>query len=69
MIVKISKEPIYTIDVFEGIFEFDNDIYEFIINYGDSYAEVEWTSENHKNLSNLDRMEEYIIEEFSKKFN
>lgn len=69
MKIRISNEAIYTLDVFEGKLEFDNDIYIFYIKYGNDYAEVEWVSENHKNLVNLKQIEDNIIEEFSKKFN
>ena len=65
--IKIRNNPIYTIEVYEGSITIDNEIFEFTIDSGDSYAEIKWNNLMHSpHYSGHLVLENQIFEEFEK---
>lgn len=71
--LKIRKEPIYRIDVYEGSITIGEREYEFLIDYTDSYAEIRWdifgTDEYNTHKDLLISKEYEILQEFEKMMN
>lgn len=71
MNIKIREKPIYTIVVYEGSVIIDDIEYEFFIDSGEGYAEIEWKGNTYVNASYILRdqlasVEDEILKEFEK---
>ena len=65
--IKIRKDPVYIIEVYEGSIILNGKEYVFKIDSGDSYAEVKWDDIQYTpDYPQLLDMESKILEKFNK---